>query len=105
MGGSFSRSKGQRGEREICKLLTERLGFEVKRNLQQYQDGGCDLVGLDKYAIEIKRQETELINSWWQQTKRQAKGRMPVLFYRSNRKPWLVMTEASSSKESVVMRP
>ena len=46
MGGKKSRSKGQRGEREVASILNERLGLESKRNLAQYQEGGFDLIGI-----------------------------------------------------------
>ena len=87
-----SRQKGQRGEREICKLLAEKLGGEYKRNLMQTQEGGYDVLGLDGYAIEVKFQEKLQIEKWWEQTVQQASvERLPVLFFRRSREPWRVV--------------
>ena len=87
-----SRQKGQRGEREICKLLADKLGGEYKRNLMQTQDGGYDVLGLDGYAIEVKFQEKLQIEKWWEQTVGQASvERLPVLFFRRSREPWRVV--------------
>ena len=35
--GAFSRSKGARGEREVCAMLRDNLGGEYNRLLKQYQ--------------------------------------------------------------------
>lgn len=82
MGGNMSRDKGQRGEREICKLLQPVVNevYESKgllppvleRNLMQTRNGGFDIAGLDWIALEIKRHETLQIPAWWAQTKEQA---------------------------------
>jgi hypothetical protein len=86
-----SRQKGQRGEREICHLLADKLGGEYKRNLSQTQDGGYDVLGLEGFAVEVKFQETLSIERWWKQTVEQAgKDRVPVLFFRKSRTPWRV---------------
>ncbi len=94
-GGSLSkasRQKGQRGEREVCKLLADKLGGEYKRNLMQTQDGGYDVLGLDGYAIEVKFQEKLQIEKWWEQTVQQSSvERLPVLFFRRSREPWRVV--------------
>ena len=80
-----SRQKGQRGEREICNLLAERLGGEFKRNLMQTAEGGYDVLGLDDYAIEVKFQERLCLEKWWKQTVEQANGKKPVLIFRKRR--------------------
>ena len=86
-----SRQKGQRGEREVCKLLADKLGGEYKRNLMQTQDGGYDVLGLDGYAIEVKFQEKFQIEKWWKQTVEQAEGKIPVLFFRKSHECWRVV--------------
>ena len=101
MGGASSRSKGQRGEREVATLLNEALGTAVQRNLEQYQNGGNDLVDksnrLNAIDIEIKRQEKLSLPAWWRQTLAQCRAdRHPVLIYRTSRKPWLVQMKLSS---------
>ena len=86
-----SRQKGQRGEREICKLLAEKLGGEYKRNLMQTQEGGYDILGLHGYAIEVKFQEKFQIEKWWKQTVEQAEDKIPVLFFRKSHECWRVV--------------
>jgi hypothetical protein len=92
MGGRASRLKGKGGEREFANLLSEALGIKFERNLEQTRGGGFDLKGIDKLAIEVKRQETINLTAWWKQALEQAeKGQYPVLAYRQSRKPWMVM--------------
>lgn len=102
------RKKGQRAEREVIELLqpiVDRIytknGLEpplLQRNTLQSHAGGYDIVGLDWLALEVKFQETEHINTWWAQAKRQAKpNQVPVLIWRKSRAPWqvkMVMTAA-----------
>lgn len=101
MGGTMSRNKGQRGEREVIKLLQPTIslvyggaGFDIpalERNLMQSNNGGFDLTGLDWLALEVKYQEQEQVKAWWLQTVRQAGlKREPVLFYRRNNVKWRV---------------
>ena len=55
-----SRDKGASGEREVCALLSEELGINAQRQLDQSRDGGCDIfinVAGKSCAIEVKRQE------------------------------------------------
>jgi Holliday junction resolvase len=87
-----SRDKGQRGEREVCKILERHLGTEFKRNLMQTAEGGHDVLGLKGCAIEVKRCEKLSLEKWWKQTTVQAKevSSMPVLFYRRNNEEWTV---------------
>lgn len=94
------RSKGQRGEREAAALVASwanevlrGLGLpevELKRNLQQSQEGGYDVVGFDWLAMEVKRHESlAQLSQWWKQTLKQAgDGQVPFLMYRQNRSPW-----------------
>lgn len=82
MSGSYSRDKGQRGEREVIKVLQPTVSKvyieaglpapELARNLSQTRDGGFDIKGLEWMALEVKYQESENIKAWWEQTCRQA---------------------------------
>jgi len=89
-----SRTKGKMGEQEVARILRDELGLEIQRNWQQQAaQGGCDLVGVPGWGIEIKRAKEARINEWWHQTAEQAaidKVR-PVLIYRLDRQPWMVM--------------
>lgn len=92
------RAKGASGERELADLMRLWAGAvgmaaDLERNLEQVRGGGHDLTGLECYhmAVEVKRVEQLALNSWWDQTVRQAKQAgdlIPVLGWRQNRKPW-----------------
>lgn len=87
------RTKGKNGEREARFWLAAALGCdpdEITRNLEQTRAGGADILGIDGLAIEVKRQETLTIDTWWRQVCRAADARheLPVLMYRQNRGKW-----------------
>jgi Holliday junction resolvase-like predicted endonuclease len=95
--GKASRDKGQRGEREVCKLLTEALNVDVTRELGASRDGGCDIIvtlGDLTYVIEVKlyRKVTQaLVDTWWDQAVSQAEAlhdqlinATPILIYRQS---------------------
>lgn len=90
-----SRTKGASAERELIKLLHDELGdgFELKRNLEQTREGGYDITGLPKWALEVKRYAEatpSLIREWWEQAADQARAakKIPVLAYRLDRRDW-----------------
>ena len=95
--------KGKRGEREVIQLMqpvVEKVYTDIgradevpklKRNLMQSAEGGFDIVGLNWLALEVKFHETEQLNTWWAQCKRQATcGQEPVLIWRRSRVAWRV---------------
>lgn len=86
---AMQRRKGKDGENEIARLLSERLGTIVQRNLGQSRAGGHDLL-LPGWAVEVKRAASPQLATWWQQTLLQARnaGTRPVLAYRLDRAPW-----------------
>ena len=95
----FSREKGKRGEREVARIIQDVVNDvfgenapRIQRNTLQSDKGGFDLVGLEDFAIEVKRHEKLNVKAWWKQTVRQAgKDKIPVLFYRQNNTPWNIM--------------
>jgi len=88
--GRGKRNKGAAGERELAALLSEHLGFVVKRNLGQARDGADDLT-VAQFRIEVKRHETLRIDQWSEQVEACAQpGEVPVLMYRRNGQPWRV---------------
>lgn len=88
--GKSSRSKGQVGERELHKALSDELGFVVTRNRDQAHKGGADGLGVPGFALEIKRTEKLAKPAWWRQATRQAQevGAEPLVFFRRSREPW-----------------
>jgi hypothetical protein len=96
MNGKGKRAKGANGERELLKLIGDRLDLDLSRNLSQTRNGGADCLDLPGVALEVKRQETLNISAWWQQTLRQTpNGKIPVLAYRQSRQPWRVCVPLS----------
>ena len=90
--GAMSRRKGAAFEREIANLIRDNLGYDCKRNLEQYQQGGDDLSGLPGWSIECKRYaaiKPADIRVFWLQCEAQAtaKGLRPVLIVKQDRKP------------------
>ena len=87
-----SRAKGKAGELEVVHILREELGIEACRNLDQWRDGGCDILGIEGWAIEVKRAKTAKFADWWDQAVRQAGiSKIPALWYRLDRKQWKVI--------------
>lgn len=77
------RNKGANGEREVADIL-QRVVNEValscgytapriRRNVEQSQVGGEDLVGLPWFSFEVKRVERVELDKWWEQTCVQAR--------------------------------
>jgi Holliday junction resolvase len=90
MNGRGKRNKGAAGERELAGILKDHLGFEVKRNLGQARDGADDIT-IQKFRIEVKRQERLQVDKWSEQVESCSKsGEIPVLAYRRNGQPWRI---------------
>jgi hypothetical protein len=92
--GAAARAKGQRGERELFALLSDLLGFVVRRKASN-RKGEPDGIDIPGWAVEVKRSEQPKLTEWWRQTETQAAaiGRRPVLFFRGNRQPWRAMVD------------
>jgi len=107
-------NKGKSGEREVADamnycvyLAMTELGYPkeecligmktIQRNQIQTAIGGSDLIGCYGLSIEVKRQETLNVNTWWKQCQVSAlrDNAIPVLIYRQNNKPWRVKTYTS----------
>jgi len=91
--GKRAREKGQEGEREAAKILSEELGFPIKRILDQTREGGHDL-DIPGYAIEVKRGENISLPAAIRQVKRSAADSGIdnwAVVYRANNSPWRVV--------------
>lgn len=91
------RAKGKAGERELIgelkRLLPGELTDGLERNLTQTRNGGHDILGLDGWAIEVKRYAeflpADMINCWAQTVEQARKEQArPVLCYRGDRREW-----------------
>lgn len=94
----MQRRKGQVGECELARLLSDLLGVHIRRRVRQ-RDGDSDLEGLTGWCIECKRAKTAKLGAWWSQTLAQALAReeWPVLFYRIDRKEWRAVWPVSAA--------
>lgn len=96
-----SRNKGANGEREAAKWLQQSFNLEnlPERNLEQVRKGGHDLIGFEPFFIEVKRQETLNLNTWWIQAKSAARNSpvpvIPVVMFRQNRRSWEFLVSAN----------
>lgn len=85
----FSRSKGARGEREVCAIIRDLLGFDARRRVRQHE-GDSDVLGVPGWAIESKNCATLDLPAWWRQAVEQAGDSLPALFYKVPRRGWRV---------------
>jgi hypothetical protein len=101
-----ARSKGQRGERQVVKLLqvvVDRVRVSrglppivLQRNALQAHLGGEDIHGLDGFSVEVKWQEIGYSPAWWQQCLTQAERSKasPILFFRASQQKWSIKFRA-----------
>ena len=113
-----ARQKGAAGEREAIGLLQPVVDSVylarglpppvLRRRLEQWRSGGCDIEGLPAHSFEVKRRESASesdIRAWWAQAKRQAPPDAdPVLIYRQNRTGWRVRFYGKLSVGEKVIR-
>lgn len=91
MTGKMSRNKGAQAERELAAYLSDALGIEIKRKLDQAREGGDDLQ-VGRFRIEVKRRETLAIPQWIRQIENcTEEGEVPVVAFRQNKQPWRVV--------------
>lgn len=96
--GKSQRTKGAAGEREVCHLIQNTLGFDAKRNLSQTREGGCD-IAVGPFHIEVKRRaKIGGIYDWMEQAEASCmSGEHPVVFCRADGKKWLVVMTAEEA--------
>ncbi len=90
------RTKGASGERDVCNLIKEHLGVEVKRNLNQTREGGAD-IKMPPFSIEVKRRaRIGNIYDWMVQSQKSCSdGEKPIVICRADRRDWLVVMPIS----------
>jgi len=87
----MARNKGARGENELAAMLSDELGFVVKRKLGQARDGADD-IEVGPFRIEVKRRETLAIMQWVRQIEAcTPKDQIPVVAFRQNGQEWRVV--------------
>jgi len=91
MTGRMSRNKGARGENELASILTDELGFVVKRKLGQARDGADD-IEVGPFRIECKRHEKLAVMQWVRQVEAcTPKEQIPLVIFRQNGERWRVI--------------
>lgn len=87
-----SRRKGQTGEREVVRIISELTSWDVARKVRQH-GGDDDIGGVPGWCVEVKRHKAATrsdVRTWWEQAVEQADRAklLPVLFYRRDRDEW-----------------
>jgi len=88
-----SKRKGKRGELEFAKFCREQ-GYDVRRGQQYNGLEGEDVVGLPGIHVEVKRVERLNIYDAIAQSKRDARGKIPIVAHRRNNCEWLITMRA-----------
>lgn len=93
--GKMQRNKGAGYEREVCALLSDILGREVKRNIGQARDGGDDIT-VGPFRVECKRRaKVGNLYEWMAQVEAASKpGDIPVVICRGDGKKSLAVLDA-----------
>ena len=91
MSGKMSRNKGAAAERELAALLTEELGYVVKRKLGQAREGGDD-IQVGHFKFEAKRHENLSVMQWVRQIEAcTERHEVPVVAFRQSQQEWRVV--------------
>ena len=83
VGGRYAKQKGERGEREVCGIITRITGEPSKRKLGQAREGGGD-VDWGPFLLEVKARQTVAMPAWQEQVRIAAKdtGQVPAVVWR-----------------------
>ena len=100
--GKASKEKGKRGELEAAKVLMEGIPDTYIRRSVQYAGrmashggGGLpDLIGLDRYHLEVKRTEKAQLSLWMEQVANdKLPGEIGVILHRKNAGRWMAILD------------
>lgn len=100
--GVNGRAKGSTGEREFCQWLYDNFELDKvpERNLDQTRDGGADVLDMEPFVYEVKRQERLDLDNWWLQVLKAARWmegeRIPVVAFRQNNRSWEFLISAKN---------
>lgn len=96
-----SRSKGQRGERDVIRMLRDNLGIACNRQLKQYQQGQHGDIEqiIAGYCIEVKNQKKISLATWWAQALAAADKAeaLPCLVYKAGVGKWRFVVPIESA--------
>ena len=89
--GLRQRQRGAETEREVCKIVTEKTGWQTNRILGQARDGGAD-IRLARWVLEVKRRKSIAVYDWIDQaTKACAPYEIPAVVCRGDKRAFLVI--------------
>lgn len=89
--GARQRQRGAETEREVCKIITEKTGWQTNRILGQARDGGAD-VRLGQFLIEVKRRKSIAVYEWLDQCQKASSvSDKPVVIARGDHKGFVVI--------------
>jgi len=89
--GLRQRQRGAETEREVCKIVTEKTGWQTNRILGQARDGGAD-IRLARWVLEVKRRKSIAVYDWIDQaTKACAPYEIPAVVCRGDKRELLVI--------------
>ena len=103
-----SQNKGRRGELAVIAAYADSMNVRLKRDLEQWRsaDHGDLLPDGDfdwPFTIEVKSYSDKTASvmhkpQWWAQvtTAAKAAGKMPVLWYKYDRRPWRVVMKMNN---------
>ena len=95
-----SKQKGNEGERELARFLTEK-GFPARRGVTEGKDISGGIPG---FHIEAKRVERGNPYVWLDQAKKDAKeDEIPLVCHRRNNREWLAVLPLADFLDSVTV--
>jgi hypothetical protein len=101
VGGRHSRNKGKAGEREVVRIFRESLGMDTRRGWQAASGTtACDCEGTP-WWVEVKRGRVVRLRAAYAQAKADTDGRPPVVVWRDDRGPWMVLLALEDFTEEV----
>ncbi len=88
MSGAYSRSKGNRWERDVCRLLVN-AGWKAitSRNARGGAQMGDDVITNLPVCVEAKNQARMDLSGWLDQAVAQAPGDLAAVFVKRRQKP------------------
>lgn len=92
------KQKGKRGELELCQALKELFAWDAERSVQYNGNAGdSDLLvrQLPRLFLECKRVQALNVSKAMEVAVRQAGEKVPALFHRRDREPWLLTLRLS----------
>lgn len=95
-----SKEKGKRGERAFAQLLTD-FGFPARRGVQYQGSVDSPDVVCPSLPFHFEVKYTERLSLWdaYNQATHDSGGKPPIVAYKGNLKPWMVIMEAKNLLE------